>query len=236
MRSVLSQSFGLVSAFLLLSATSWATEPTNKPEDTPIRKSPRNVAIFVFQGMELLDFAGPAEVFQAAGPKFNVYTVAQSTEPVVSQRFVKIVPQYSIQNCPKSDLLVIPGGDTSAPLNSPDVSAWIKQVSEESEVTISVCTGAFILAKAGLLDDQPATTHWSQLGRLGKAAPNVQVRSKVRFVDAGKIVTTAGVSAGIDGALHVVDRLIGHTAAAFTARGMEYKWDGRREPDDPVSK
>lgn len=235
MRSILPESFGLGIA-LLLSAICWAAEPSNKPVETPGRKPPRNVAIFVFQGMELLDFAGPAEVFQAAGPKFNVYTVAESTDPVVSQKFVTVVPQYSIQNCPKPDLVVIPGGDTSAPLSSPDVIAWVKQASDEAEVTMSVCTGAFILAKAGLLDGQPATTHWSQLGRLAKAATNIEVRSKVRFVDAGKIVTTAGVSAGIDGALHLVDRLLGHTAAAFTARGMEYKWDEKREPITPVIK
>jgi transcriptional regulator GlxA family with amidase domain len=235
MRSIPSQSFGLAIVWLL-STMSWAAEPTSTPDHTGRRTAPRNVAIFVFQGMELLDFAGPAEVFQAAGPKFNVYTVAESMEPVVSQKFVKIVPQYSIQKCPKPDLLIMPGGDTSAPLGSPAVIAWVKQVSGEAEVTMSVCTGAFVLAKAGLLDGQPATTNWSQLGRLGKAAPDIQVRSKVRFVDSGKIVTTAGVSAGIDGALHIVDRLLGHTAAAFTARGMEYKWDGAPEPSELLRK
>jgi transcriptional regulator GlxA family with amidase domain len=235
MRSLLSQSVRLGIGLSLLSTMTAATESTNKPKDTPRRQSARNVAIFVFQGMELLDFAGPGEVFQAAGPKFNVYSVAESTEPIVSQRFVKIVPQYSIQDCPKPDLLVIPGGDTSAPLRNPDVIAWVKRVSEETEVTMSVCTGAFILAKAGLLDGQEATTHWAQLKRLGKAAPNIQVRSKVRFVDAGRIVTTAGVSAGIDGALHVVDRLLGHEAAAWTATGMEYKWDEALKPEDAAS-
>jgi transcriptional regulator GlxA family with amidase domain len=197
-----------------------AAEPNN-PKDT----KPRNVAIFAFQGMELLDFAGPGEVFQAAGPKFKVYSVAASTEPIVSQGFVKIVPEYSIHNCPKPDLVVIPGGATTATLNNPDVIAWVKQVSGEAELTMSVCTGAFILAKAGLLDGQEATTHWFHLTRLGKAAPNIQVRSNVRFVDAGKIVTTAGVSAGIDGSLHVVDRLLGHNVALRVAKGMEYNWN-----------
>jgi transcriptional regulator GlxA family with amidase domain len=207
-----------------------AAEPTNTAKDASLRQSPRNVAIFVFQGMELLDFAGPGEVFQAAGPKFKVYSVAESTEPIVSQGFVKIVPEYSIQDCPKPDLLVIPGGATSAPLKNPDVIAWVKRVSEGSELTMSVCTGAFILAKAGLLDGQEATTHWFHLTRLAKSAPNIRVRSNVRFVDTGKIVTTAGVSAGIDGALHVVDRLLGHKAAARIAKGMEYEWD---EPSAP---
>jgi transcriptional regulator GlxA family with amidase domain len=186
--------------------------------------------------MELLDFAGPGEVFQTAGPQFKVYTVAESTEPIVSQGFVKIVPEYSIHNCPRPDLLVIPGGATAATLKNPDVITWVKRASGEAEITMSVCTGAFILAKAGLLDGQEATTHWFHLKRLGKSVPNIQVRSNVRFVDTGKLVTTAGVSAGIDGSLHVVGRLLGREAAARTARGMEYNWDATREPGEPDSK
>lgn len=232
MRPQISDALGLAIAFFTSSAICAAAEPTNKPADTPRR----NVAIFLFTGVELLDFAGPAEVFQATGRPFNVYTVAASVEPIVSQGFVKVVPQYSIENCPKPDLLVIPGGATTATQNNPDVIAWVKRVSGEAEVTMSVCTGAFILAKAGLLDGQEATTHWFHLARLGKVAPNIQVRSKVRFVDAGRVITTAGVSAGIDGALHVVERLVGREAAERTARGMEYNWDAKREPGEPVSK
>lgn len=213
-----------------------AAEPRNEAEDTALRQSPRNVAIFVFQGMELLDFAGPGEVFQAAGPKFKVYSVAESTEPIVSQGFVKIVPEYSIDDCPKPDLLVIPGGKTTAALNNPKVIAWVKRVSGEAELTMSVCTGAFILAKAGLLDGKEATTHWFHLTRLSKAAPNIQVQRKVRFVDTGKIVTTAGVSAGIDGALHVVDRLLGDKTAARVAKGMEYNWDNANAPKETAIK
>ena len=236
MKSFLSHSLSLGIGLSLCSAMAAAAEPTNEAEDTSLRQSPRNVAIFVFQGMELLDFAGPGEVFQAAGPKFKVYSVAESTEPIVSQGFVKIVPEYSIQDCPKPDLLVIPGGNTSASVKNPEVIAWVKRVSGEAELTMSVCTGAFILAKAGLLDGQEATTHWFHLTRLGKAAPNIQVQSNVRFVDTGKIVTTAGVSAGIDGALHVVDRLLGHKAAARVAKGMEYKWDEANAPEETAIK
>lgn len=229
MRACVHRVLGLATAFLMVSAVCTATEPPSKPADAPRR----NVAIFLFTGVELLDFAGPAEVFQASGRPFNVYTVAASVEPITSQGFVKVVPQYSIENCPKPDLLVIPGGATTATQNNPEVIAWVKRVSGEAELTMSVCTGAFILAKAGLLDGQEATTHWFHLTRLGKAAPNIQVRSKVRFVDSGRVVTTAGVSAGIDGALHVVERLIGREAAERTAHGMEYHWDAKREPGEP---
>ncbi|MGD9723597.1 MAG: DJ-1/PfpI family protein [Pirellulales bacterium] len=232
MRPSISRVLGLAIALLMTSAVCVAAEPTNKPANAPRR----NVAIFLFSGVELLDFAGPAEVFQATGRPFNVYTVAASVEPIISQGFVKMVPQYSIENCPKPDLLIIPGGATTATQNNPEVIAWVKRVSGETELTMSVCTGAFILAKAGLLDGQEATTHWFHLTRLGKAAPNIQVRSKVRFVDTGKIVTTAGVSAGIDGALHVVDRLLGHEAAVRVAKGMEYKWDEASAAADTTSK
>lgn len=133
-------------------------------------------------------------------------------------------------------MLVVPGGNPTAPLESTEVIAWIKSVSESTEVTMSVCTGAFILVKAGLLDGRQATTHWGQLARLRKAAPNIDVRDKVRFVDAGKIVTTAGVSAGIDGALHVVDRLSGRSTATWAASSMEYKWNRGPEPGQPDKK
>jgi transcriptional regulator GlxA family with amidase domain len=220
----------------MCAAIAAAAEPTAAAKDGSARQAPRNVAIFAFQGMELLDFAGPGEVFQAAGPKFKVYTVAESTEPIVSQGFVKIVPEYSIHNCPQPDLLVIPGGATSATLKNPDVIAWVKRVSGDAELTMSVCTGAFILAKAGLLDGQEATTHWFHLTRLGKSAPDIQVRKNVRFVDTGRIVTTAGVSAGIDGALHVVERLLGHHVAVRVAKGMEYQWDEARSAEDATTK
>jgi len=233
MSSLVNSSLRLGVACWLLSGTILAAEPGKNSETTTGRKVPRNVAVFLFDGVELLDFAGPADVFSAAGSGYKVYTVAESTEPIVSQGFVKVVPEFSIQNCPKPDVLVVPGGNTAAPLANAEVIAWIKGVSENTEVTMSVCTGAFILAKAGLLDGQQATTHWGQLTRLRKAAPNIDVRDKVRFVDVGKIVTTAGVSAGIDGALHVVDRLSGRSTATWAASAMEYKWNRAAEPEQP---
>jgi transcriptional regulator GlxA family with amidase domain len=197
--------------------------------DTPQAKR-RNVAIFVHEGVELLDFSGPGEVFAAAdhGRAFEVYTVAATSEPITSQRFVSIKPQYTISNCPKPDIIVLPGGATNIPLGDAKVIEWIKRASQDAEVTLSVCTGAFLLAKAGLLDGREATTHWGSIEGLKREAPKTVVRENVRFVDNGKIITAAGVSAGIDGALHVVVKLLGQQVASGTARYMEYRWEPER--------
>lgn len=204
-----------------------AVAPLASGDDKDTKKARRTVAVFVHEGVELLDFAGPGEVFAAAegGRAFKVYTVAATKDPITSQRFLKVTPEFTFAECPKPDILVIPGGNTSVPLKDPKVVEWVKTASADTEVTMSVCTGAFILAKAGLLDGKEATTHWASVERLKKVYPKVTVRGDKRFVDTGKVVTTAGVSAGIDGALHVVKRLLGEQAAKDTARYMEYRWD-----------
>ena len=186
----------------------------------------RKVAIFVFDGVELLDFAGPGEVFSGAGEgrAFDVFTVAASSAPVKSQGFVTVTPQYTLADCPKADILVLPGGSMRIPLADPAVTEWIRRASGEAEVTLSVCTGAFLLAGAGQLDGLEATTHHQSLAALGRAAPRAVIRAGRRFVDNGRIVTSAGVSAGIDASLHVVDRLLGHEAAQAAALLMEYPW------------
>ncbi len=199
-------------------------------------KATRNVAIVVHEGVELLDFAGPGEVFAAAGrnpaadqPWFQVYTVAPEAGPIVSQGFVKITPGYTIDNCPRPDIVVIPGGATQVITRHRKFMEWLRQIAPQCDVAMSVCTGAFALADLGLLDGKEVTTHWGSLAGLARAAPNAQVVADRRFVDNGRVVTTAGVSAGIDGALHVVARLLGREIAERTARYMEYRWepDGR---------
>jgi putative intracellular protease/amidase len=190
-------------------------------------KEKKNVAIFVHEGVELLDFAGPGEVFAVArrGQAYNVYTVAVTEDDIVSQRFLKIKPQYTIANCPKPDILVIPGGNTRVPLKEERVIRWIEKSSKDAEVVLSVCTGAFLLAKAGLLDGKEATTHWAAIDALKKDAPKTKVHANKRYVDNGKIVTAAGVSAGIDASLYVVGKLLGEAAAKDTALYMEYRWE-----------
>ena len=192
-----------------------------------------NVAIFVFEGVEILDFGGPAEVFESTAAHvgdedvtpFNVYTVAALPGAVISQRFITIVPQYTIENCPKPDIIVLPGGSTGSSVDNPKVIAWTQAAAKDSAILMSVCTGAFILAKAGLLDGREATTWYGKVEDLKKAAPKTKIHAGTRYVDNGQIITTAGVSAGIDGALHLVSRLYGEDAALGTAKYMEYdKW------------
>ena len=192
----------------------------------------RNVAIVVYDGVELLDFAGPAEVFAAAAgfgrvgeeSAFRVYTVSATKKPITSQGFLQVLPDYSIDDAPPPDLIVLPGGNTGNVLSDPRFFAWAKASAEKAQLALSVCTGAFVLARAGLLDGRPATTWYNAVAKLRESTPKATVQEGRRFIDSGKIVTTAGVSAGIDGSLHVVARLLGRNVADRTARYMEYHW------------
>jgi putative intracellular protease/amidase len=192
----------------------------------------RNVAILVYPGVEILDFAGPSEVLQAAGsfadhsgtPAFRLYTVGRGTAPVVSQRFIRITPDQTIADAPRPDILVIPGGASDALSQDPEMMAWIKKSATEAEVTLTVCTGVFPLAKAGLLDGLDITTFYNAVSHLRTEAPRATVHAGRRFIDNGRFITTAGVSAGIDGSLHLVARLLGRQVAERTAQYMEYRW------------
>jgi putative intracellular protease/amidase len=192
----------------------------------------RNVAIVLYEGVELLDFAGPGEVFAAAAnvatdrgrPAFNVYTVAPVRQPVKSQGFVTITPDFGVDDAPPPDILVIPGGASQTLLQSDRFMSWAKATMKSAKVTLTVCTGAFVPATAGLLDGQSATTHHGAFDGLRAAAPRATIIEGKRFVDNGSIITTAGVSAGIDGALHTVARLLGRHVADRTASYMEYHW------------
>lgn len=189
----------------------------------------RNVAIVLYEGVELLDFAGPGEVFAQAQTVdgqvgFNVYTVAETVAPIVSQGFVTVKPQYSFKTAPPADIVVFPGGSVNNFLNNEAAMTWAKAAAGEAEIALSVCNGAFILANSKLLENKNVTTHWTSINKLREQVPTATVAENVRFVDAGQIITTAGVSAGIDGALHVVERLLGGQAAKLTAKTMEYTW------------
>ena len=188
---------------------------------------PLNVAIFVHERVQLLDFTGPGEVFSDAhgskGHLFNVYTVAATENEITSQGFLKVRPQYSIKNAPAPDILVIPGGDTNIPLANKEVVEWVSKVGKSAKYMMSVCTGVLLLAEAGILDGKKATTHYCCLDNLEKYS-KVTVLRGVRYIDNGTVLTTEGISAGIDGALYLVQKIGGKEAALGTAKYMMYDW------------
>ena len=175
----------------------------------------RRVAVLMFDNVEVMDFAGPFEVFGVSGQRegknlFDVYTVARESKPVMARNNLSVNPDYSFRDCPRPDILVVPGGfGTRREKHNPSVLEFIKQQTEQAERVLSVCTGALLLAKAGLLDGLHATTHRGALAELRGDAPTAIVLDGARVVDNGKIVLSAGISAGIDAALYLVADLHG---------------------------
>jgi transcriptional regulator GlxA family with amidase domain len=195
----------------------------------------RSIGIFVFDDVEVLDFAGPYEVFTCAtrvaahlapqaAPPFSVRTVAAGMATLRARAGLSVLPQADFAGAGAIDVLIVPGGVVTAELAKPDVIAWIGATAKAAQLTASVCTGAFLLAQAGLLDGQAATTHWEDLDDLRAAFPKVRVEAGRRWIDNGAIVTSGGISAGIDMSLHLVERLAGRALALRTARQMEYDW------------
>jgi transcriptional regulator GlxA family with amidase domain len=190
----------------------------------------RNVAVLLFPDVELLDFAGPFEVLSVASrwsdpAAFSVYTVAEKPGPLATKDGLSVNPGYVLADCPPPDVLVVPGGlGTRTEMNNEALVAWLGREAARAEVVLSVCTGALLLAKTGLLDDLTVTTHHGAIDLLRQVAPNATIREGVRFLDNGKVVLSAGVAAGIDAALHVVIKLLGREHAEKTARHIEYPW------------
>jgi transcriptional regulator GlxA family with amidase domain len=191
----------------------------------------RNLAILIFEDVEVLDFCGPFEVFSVANrftdpPAFNVLTVAEQAGPVVTRGGLSVNPHHCLADCPRPDLLLVPGGQgTRKEMHNPALIDWIRQASAGAELMLSVCTGALLLAKAGLLDGLEATTHHEALDLLREVAPKAMVPAHRRLVDNGRVVCSGGIAAGIDLSLHVVARLLGQEVAEKAARQMEYPWE-----------
>jgi len=191
------------------------------------------VAILLSEGAQVIDFAGPWEVFQDTyvpgrmDPPFQLYTVAESTKPIQASDGLTIVPQYSLDNAPPPKIIVIPaqGGRSEAMLS------WIRKSAKSADVTMSVCTGAFLLAKTGLLSGKAATTHHASYSSLAVNFPDIQVRRGARYVEMGNLATAGGLSSGIDLALRVVERYFGTQVATETAYQMEYLGDGWKNPE-----
>mgnify|MGYP000016101119 FL=1 len=189
--------------------------PSNKP---------LNIAILVFDGVDVLDWAGPLEVFVNAH-SFNVFTVASTMKAFDGGNY-QVTPKYTFANMPKADILIVPGGSVAPLFHQPETMAWIKATSKHAAITMSVCNAANLLAGASMLKGLEATTHSSWIKWLDRQSSqqSFTVVRGSRFVDNGKIITTAGVSSGIDGALHVVARLKGLAHARMTASMIEYNW------------
>ncbi|MEM7310393.1 MAG: DJ-1/PfpI family protein [Planctomycetota bacterium] len=190
----------------------------------------RTVGILLFEGVELLDFAGPYEVFGAAHaadeerePLFDVFSAAEQAGPLTCRNGLIVQPDHDLTAAPRADVLVVPGGrGTRTAIDRPQLIEWIAAAAAEAELTAGVCTGSFLMAKAGLLDGRAATTHWRSIRRMQETFSAVEVRENTRWVEDGDRITSAGVSAGIDMAFQVVRRLYGAEAASATARSIEY--------------
>ncbi len=199
--------------------------------------SPRTVAIFIFDDVEILDFTGPYEVFAVSRDGdgqhlFNVVTVSKDGQQVTARNGLKVMPDYSFASMPSAAITLIPGGNGTRPLlHDEQVIAWIQQQYQQVELLLSVCTGALLLGKAGLLNGLSATTYHTTFDLLAELSPNTQLCPGKRWVENERIITSAGVSAGIDMALHVVRRLHGTQQSERTAQYMEYEyWSADRMP------
>lgn len=192
-----------------------------------------NVGIFVFDDVEVLDFAGPFQVFTTAqrvarpSVPFATFTVAAQAG-VRARGGLPIVPSHTFGREPHIDVLIVPGGVVTDELAKPSVIDWIAARADAAKLVASVCTGAFLLAKAGVLEGRRATTHWEDVDDFRRSFPGIPIDPDARWVDEGRIVTSAGISAGIDMSLHLVQRLAGEALALRTARQMDYRW--QREP------
>ncbi len=205
-------------------------------EPSPLRPPAEGslpVAFLISRGAVVIDFCGPWEVFESAtipGRKdaaFHLYTVAETTSPVTASGGLKIVPNFSFETAPAPKIIVIPAQDEP----SEATLKWIRAATQGTDVTMSVCTGAFVLAKTGLLSGKSATTHHNAYADLAMQFPDIQVKRGARFVEAGNLASAGGLSSGIDLALRVVERYFGREVAAQTAYYMEYQGEGWTDPN-----
>lgn len=189
-----------------------------------------NIGIYIYDNAEVLDFSGPFEVFSTANrladsnKAFEVFLIAEQKAPVIARGGFSVNPHYDLSNHPDIDLLIVVGGVHTRELNKSNVIHWVARTAEKAKVAASVCTGAFILAEAGLLAGRRVTTHWEDIDALRETYPDLTVIEAQRWVDEGKFITSGGISAGIDMSLHLVSRFLGPELAERTARQMAYEW------------
>jgi putative intracellular protease/amidase/YHS domain-containing protein len=230
--TVLGQLFGSNPAQAPSSAQGDQSAVKTKPLKPPANGS-IPVAFVISEGAQVIDFSGPWEVFQdvmvpgRSEPPFRLYTVSESTAPIRSSGGMKIIPDYTFENAPVPKVIVIPA--QSQP--SEATLEWIRRSTKTTDVTMSVCTGAFVLAKTGLLSGKAATTYHGAFGRFAMEFPDIALRRGARFVESGNLATAGGLSSGIDLALRVVERYYGREVAQKTAYDMEYQGQGWMNPE-----
>lgn len=214
----------------------WRAGETGRSPLLPTFFMTFTIGLYAFDGVEALDFVGPFEVFTTAvrshmrdrldpEPLARVVTIGRDLCQVTARAGLVLVPDWTIQHHPPLDLLLIPGGVVTDEATKDDVIRWIAAQALVVPLVASVCTGAFLLASAGLLDGRQVTTHWQDIEILREMFPRVDVVEGVRWIDGGAILTSAGISAGIDMSLHLVERMHGRELALRTARQMDYRWN-----------
>lgn len=188
----------------------------------------RQVGILLFDEVEVLDFAGPFEVFSLARDfnqeaLFQVHTITENGQMIRARNGLKVLPDYNFSNCPQLDILLVPGGYGAEEIEiyNESLLSWITEEAQQVEILASVCTGALLLAQAGFLKGKKATTHWMDLEKLANF-PEVDVQKETKYVEDGKVITSGGISAGIDMSFYLVAKLYGVETALATAKRMEY--------------
>lgn len=221
--------------FMAGPATRASAAPSSPPA-APLRPpatGPIPVAVLLSRGAVVIDFCGPWEVFGSAAagshdaPAFQLYTVAESSAPLRASGGLQIVPDFTFATAPPPRVVVIPAQNGAGP----SALEWIRDVSRATDVTMSVCTGAFVLARTGLLNGKAATTHHNAYTEFAMTFPDITVRRGARFVEVGNLATAGGLSSGIDLSLRVVERYFGHEVAQQTAFYMEYQGQGWLDPN-----
>lgn len=189
-----------------------------------------NIGIYIYDGAEVLDFSGPFEVFSVASrfldeaSTFDVFLISLNDSPIIARGGYSVNPSYTISNHPALDVLLVVGGVHTKEMEKKNVISWISAQNKEVKIIASVCTGAFLLAKAGVITSQSVTTHWEDIGDLRKEFPSLDVIENVRWLDNGRLITSAGISAGIDMSLHLVSKLQNEELAIKTAKQMDFSW------------
>ncbi|GLT13687.1 DJ-1/PfpI family protein [Vibrio algivorus] len=188
-----------------------------------------NIGIYIYDNAEVLDFSGPYEVFTTANrvcspSPFNAFLIAENLQPVKARSGFNVLPHYDISNHPKLDTLIVVGGDHTQEINNELAIDWISKQGQTVPLITSVCTGAFLLAKAGILQTHKATTHWEDIADLRQQFPLLEVLENVRWVQDGNRISSGGISAGIDMSLFIVSELTSIETAEATAKQMEFRW------------